>query len=117
MKIPADNFAFSSSETLLFIGAGATAKLDMPTTVQQGEILHSLCSNDEIAASDLSKASYYEKVKRLTLSLVIFFLLFVKLRLKGQRTTICKYFYSLAIKIVFCLRFGQKSDTIIDDNS
>lgn len=57
-----------------------------------------------------------EKVKRLTLS-VIFFLLFVKLRLKGQRTTICKYFYSLAIKIVFCLRFGQKSDTIIDDNS
>ena len=63
------------------------------------------------------KCSYYEKVKRLTLSLVIFFLLFVKLRLKGQRTTICKYFYSLAIKIVFCLRFGQKSDTIIDDNS
>ena len=63
------------------------------------------------------RSSYYEKVKRLTLSLVIFFLLFVKLRLKGQRTTICKYFYSLAIKIVFCLRFGQKSDTIIDDNS
>lgn len=53
MKIPADNFAFSSSETLLFIGAGATAKLDMPTTVQQGDILRSLCSKDEIATSDL----------------------------------------------------------------
>lgn len=36
MKIPMDNFAFSASETLLFIGAGATAKLNMPTTDQQG---------------------------------------------------------------------------------
>ena len=55
MKTPADNFAFSSSEILLFIGAGATAKLNMPTTDQQGDILRSLCHKDEIAASDLSK--------------------------------------------------------------
>ena len=46
----------------------------------------------------------------------VFLLVVVELRLQGQRTTICPYFYSLAIKIVFCLRFGQKSDTIIDDN-
>ena len=76
--------------------------------MKEGECVSFLC---------ILSPPYYEKVKRLTLSLVIFFLLFVKLRLKGQRTTICKYFYSLAIKIVFCLRFGQKSDTIIDDNS
>lgn len=44
-------------ETVLFVGAGATASLNMPTTQQQAMILWEFCENDVLTVSDVAKAA------------------------------------------------------------
>lgn len=43
-------------ETVLFVGAGATQRLDMPTTYEQAIILWRFCEKDKLAPSDVAGA-------------------------------------------------------------
>ena len=55
----AKTFSTINSETLVFIGAGATAQLGMPSTYDQTKILRSLCTGVQ-SVSELLKSFFYE---------------------------------------------------------
>lgn len=44
-------------ETILFVGAGATSQLRMPTTDDQAKILWNLCDKEELTAADIEDAA------------------------------------------------------------
>ncbi len=51
------------SETVLFIGAGASSKLNMPTTDEQADILYKLCEKER-ASEELIKARCFKNCKK-----------------------------------------------------